>query len=409
MAIGRAAVGGVVRIWLIIQKLIKKILVQARGVEGIAAPPMRQCKPGRGADIRLGDLAAAVPCGMQPRPARSRCPPACRRPRTLHTLAMVASCRSPRRTDGSSVRALTILMRSACSSAAYAATKDVGRGRMPSARRTTSARSRIPRRGDLDCQPEAVQQLWSELTFLGVHRSDQDQPGGVCNRDAVPLDSRATHRRRIQQQVDQMIMKQVHFVHIENPAASRGQQPGFVHHLADAQGLPQIERADHPIFSSTHWELDQLRWPRVRHGMIMGTVWARRIGVLGVATEAAVLDHGDAGQHLCESTTMVVLAVPFSPRTRTPPTSGETVVKIKASAMSSEPTTAENGNVRTSHPSCGYPRPRHAWVGPAYAGRDDDRRGRRPDFPDLADDERPGHSGGTAPDLHRIPLPSPPR
>jgi hypothetical protein len=62
------------------------------------------------------------------------------------------------------------------------------------------------------------------------------------------------------------------------------------------------------------------------------------------------------------------------------------VVSIKASAMSSEPTTAENGNVRTSYPSCGCPRPRHIWAGSAYAGCDDDRRGRRPDFPILADD-----------------------
>ena len=104
---------------------------------------------------------------------------------------------------------------------------------------------------------------------------------------------------------------------------------------------------------------------------------------------------------------MVVLAVPFSPRTNTPPTSGETVVKIKASAMSSEPTTAENGNVRTSHPSCGYPRPRHVWVGPAYAGRDDDRRGRRPDFPVLANDaEMPGSQwrdrSGLAPDSSAV-------
>jgi hypothetical protein len=71
---------------------------------------------------------------------------------------------------------------------------------------------------------------------------------------------------------------------------------------------------------------------------------------------------------------MVVFAVPFSPRTKTPPTSGEMVVKIKASAMSSEPTTAENGNVLISHPSCRYPRPRHIWVGPAYAACDGGRQ-----------------------------------
>src|SRR6478752_1767341 len=43
---------------------------------------------------------------------------------------------------------------------------------------------------------------------------------------------------------------------------------------------------------------------------------------------------------------MVDLAVPFSPRTSTPPTSGETVVNASASAMSSAPTMAVNGYVR---------------------------------------------------------------
>src|SRR5215207_8608539 len=112
------------------------------------------------------------------------------------------------------------------------------------------------------------------------------------------------------------------------------------------------------------------------------------------------------GNTCARARTMVVLAVPFSPRTRTPPTSGETVVRIKASAMSSEPTTAENGNVRTSYPSCGCPRPRHVWVGSAYTDATPTSADRRPDFPDSASgDECPGHSGGTAPDLHRIPLP----
>src|SRR5918995_4199202 len=45
---------------------------------------------------------------------------------------------------------------------------------------------------------------------------------------------------------------------------------------------------------------------------------------------------------------MVVLAVPFSPRTSTPPISGATVVRIRAVARSSDPTIAENGNARAS-------------------------------------------------------------
>jgi hypothetical protein len=41
--------------------------------------------------------------------------------------------------------------------------------------------------------------------------------------------------------------------------------------------------------------------------------------------------------------TIVDLAVPFSPRTSTPPTAGEMVVRMSASAMSSAPTTALKG------------------------------------------------------------------
>jgi hypothetical protein len=53
------------------------------------------------------------------------------------------------------------------------------------------------------------------------------------------------------------------------------------------------------------------------------------------------------------------LAVPFSPRTRTPPTAGETEVSSRARRRSSRPTTAENGyGVVTRIPSGGCPRPR---------------------------------------------------
>jgi hypothetical protein len=41
--------------------------------------------------------------------------------------------------------------------------------------------------------------------------------------------------------------------------------------------------------------------------------------------------------------TIVDFAVPFSPRTSTPPMAGEIVERVRASAMSSEPTTALKG------------------------------------------------------------------
>src|SRR5699024_543829 len=51
-----------------------------------------------------------------------------------------------------------------------------------------------------------------------------------------------------------------------------------------------------------------------------------------------------AGSSAAWARTIVVLAVPFSPRTRTPPMDGETALRVRASAMSAEPTTALNGN-----------------------------------------------------------------
>src|SRR4029453_1896946 len=98
-----------------------------------------------------------------------------------------------------------------------------------------------------------------------------------------------------------MIMKEVHLVHVENPAVSRGEQSWLVDHLANAQSLPQIERADHAIFGSSHWKLDQPGGPSARHRMIMGTVRARRIEVERITAEAAALDYTDAGQYAGQS------------------------------------------------------------------------------------------------------------
>ncbi len=49
------------------------------------------------------------------------------------------------------------------------------------------------------------------------------------------------------------------------------------------------------------------------------------------------------GSTAASARTMVDFAVPFSPRTSTPPIDGEIVASTRARAMSSEPTTAVKG------------------------------------------------------------------
>ena len=59
--------------------------------------------------------------------------------------------------------------------------------------------------GDVDGEPEPVQQLRTQFPLLGVHRADQDEACGVTDGHRVALDVIATHRRGVQQHVDQMV------------------------------------------------------------------------------------------------------------------------------------------------------------------------------------------------------------
>ena len=206
-----------------------------------------------------------------------------------------------------------------------------------------------------------------------------------------------------------MIMKQIHFVHRENAAMSRGQQAGFVHHLADAQRLPQIKRADHSIFGGTHWKFNQPRGARPQHRMIMGPVRARLINVQRITTEAAALDHVNVGQYLCQSAhhggLRCALLAAYQNAAHFRRDGGQDQRECHVFG------TDDCGERKRPHltPFLRVSTPAACLGRPAYAGRDDDRRSRRPDFPDLLLTTKcPGHSGGTAPDLHRIPLPSPP-
>ena len=180
-----------------------------------------------------------------------------------------------------------------------------------------------------------------------------------------------------------MVVEQVDLVDVEHAAVRAGQQPGSKVDLPAPQSRcrssePITRSSVAPTGSSTS-----------RAGRVGDAVWTgmRPIRAPGSGSSGSQLNRQPSttwiGGSTCASArTMVVLAVPFSPRTKTPPTSGETAVRTSASAMSSEPTMAENGYLLesvpvTPDPSRGCPRPLcrevaiHALVG------------RRPDAADV--------------------------
>ena len=60
----------------------------------------------------------------------------------------------------------------------------------------------------------------------------------------------------IEQQINEMILEQIHFVDVEKTAVRARQQSGLERLLAIAQRFLDIERADHAILSGAEWQVD---------------------------------------------------------------------------------------------------------------------------------------------------------
>ena len=66
----------------------------------------------------------------------------------------------------------------------------------------------------LDAEPKPVEQLGAELTFLRIHGADQDEVGWVRNRHSLAFDDVDPHRRRVQEDVDEVVVEQIDLVDI---------------------------------------------------------------------------------------------------------------------------------------------------------------------------------------------------
>ena len=76
----------------------------------------------------------------------------------------------------------------------------------------------VPGRGDFDGQPEPVKELRAEIAFLRVAGANQHEPGGVAHREAIAFNDIFARLRHIEEEIDDVIFKEVHFVDVEIPA-----------------------------------------------------------------------------------------------------------------------------------------------------------------------------------------------
>ena len=115
----------------------------------------------------------------------------------------------------------------------------------------------VGRGGDVDAQPEAVEQLRAQLALLGVHRADEHEAGRVAVGDAVALDEVLAGDGDVEQDVDEVVGEEVDLVDVQHAAVGRGEQAGPERQLAAGQRGRDVERAEQPVLGRAERQLDE--------------------------------------------------------------------------------------------------------------------------------------------------------
>ena len=301
-------------------------------------PARRTGRGGAGAAAPAGRPRARPPPSTAAAPRQAACAIAARAitrsarmPSTSNaaqTAAIRRSSASGSTTDRSRACAAAIRRAVSASASAHAAANAgrVGLERQPPAHHL-DPRVDVARGPHLDGQPEPVEQLRAQLALLRVHRADQQERRRVRHRHAVALDVRAPHRGGVEQQVDEVVVQQVDLVDVEHAAVRVGEQPGLVGAHALGQRALQVERPDQPVLGRADRQLDQpgrAGAPRPRRTRRpCGAVRAARVrGRPGRSRTGSRAPRPASGSSAASARTAVDFAVPFSPRTSTPPTPG---------------------------------------------------------------------------------------
>ena len=176
-------------------------------------------------------------------------------------------------------------------------------------------------------EPEAVQQLRPQLPLLRVHGPHQDEARRVHHRHPLPLHHVDPHRRRVQQHVHDVVVQQVHLVHVEDVPVGLRQHPRLEALGALLQRRLQVDGAHHPVLRGVDRQLHHPHPPGRHRQRVLAAaqpvpaVDAEMLGLLRVAAEVTAHDHALLGQEAGQRTYGGRLpGPPFSPNEHAPHT-----------------------------------------------------------------------------------------
>jgi len=149
-------------------------------------------------------------------------------------------------------------------------------------------------------QTKPVQQLRAKFTFFGVATAHQDKAGRVAHAQALAFHQVFARCGHIDQQIYQMVIKQVDFVDVQKATVRLGQQAGGKLLDALGQGFFEVERTDHAVFGGPQRQVHHRHRLAFHHGFDLGVSGlAHRASagrLVGIAAIRATLDHFDGGQ-----------------------------------------------------------------------------------------------------------------
>ena len=107
-------------------------------------------------------------------------------------------------------------------------------------------------------QAELVQEMLAQLALFRVHGAHQHKTAVADSGNAFPLHPVLLGAVGSQNDIGQMILQQVHFVHIKDLTVSFGKDSGKIHSFSGFHGLLQIHGTDEPVFRHRQGQGDDL-------------------------------------------------------------------------------------------------------------------------------------------------------
>ena len=96
-------------------------------------------------------------------------------------------------------------------------------------------------------QTKTVQQLRPQFAFLGIHRANEDKGGWMAHRNAFALNIIHAHSGGIEQDIDQVVAEQIHFVDVQQATMCCRQEARLKMLFTALQGTLDIQGPDDPV------------------------------------------------------------------------------------------------------------------------------------------------------------------